>query len=233
MKGGHDLGGKSGHGPINPEAENDEPVFHADWERRVFALTVASGMLGKWNIDESRHARERQPAQQYLNNSYYENWLEGIETLLLDKSLLKKEELQKEGLPSSTEGNSAPDQNLRVPGVSDALKILASGGPSDVLTQTPARFAVGDLVKVRIMDGAGHTRAPEYVHSKQGTIELHIGCHAYPDLNSTRNENDEIPGEHLYSVSFKSEELWPEGSEDSKNSEVRIDLWEPYLEKLK
>lgn len=76
MKGGHDLGGQSGMGPINPEPESQEPVFHAEWERRVFALTLATGMLGKWNIDESRHARERQDPITYIENSYYENWLE-------------------------------------------------------------------------------------------------------------------------------------------------------------
>ena len=43
-----------------------EPLFHAEWERRAFALTLATGMLGQWNIDESRHARENQAPQRYL-----------------------------------------------------------------------------------------------------------------------------------------------------------------------
>ena len=93
MKGGHDLGGQLEMGPINPEPESQEPVFHADWERRVFALTLATGMLGKWNIDESRRARERQDPLVYVRNSYYENWLEGLETLLLEKGLVDAEEL--------------------------------------------------------------------------------------------------------------------------------------------
>ena len=54
MQGAHDLGGKHGLGFIKPEPENEEPVFHTDWERKVFGLTMAAGMLGKWNIDESR-----------------------------------------------------------------------------------------------------------------------------------------------------------------------------------
>ena len=56
MIGGHDLGGKHGFGDINPEPESEEPLFHSEWERRVFALVIATGMLGQWNIDESRHA---------------------------------------------------------------------------------------------------------------------------------------------------------------------------------
>ena len=67
MKGGHDLGGRQGLGPINPELEAEEPVFHTDWERRVFAMTLATGMLGQWNIDESRFARESQHPADYLD----------------------------------------------------------------------------------------------------------------------------------------------------------------------
>ena len=67
MNGPHDLGGQYGFGRINPEPEISELVFHHDWERKVFAITLACGFLGKWNIDEARHARERQhPAPRTL-----------------------------------------------------------------------------------------------------------------------------------------------------------------------
>jgi nitrile hydratase subunit beta len=59
MNGAHDLGGMHGFGPINPEPEAEEPVFHAAWEKRIFALNLAAGALGRWNIDISRDARER------------------------------------------------------------------------------------------------------------------------------------------------------------------------------
>ncbi|RPH59831.1 MAG: nitrile hydratase subunit beta, partial [Burkholderiales bacterium] len=36
MNGPHDLGGMHGFGPVRPES--GEPVFHAEWERRAFAL---------------------------------------------------------------------------------------------------------------------------------------------------------------------------------------------------
>ena len=52
MNGGHDLGGRQGFGSVNAEPESEEPLFHAEWERRIFALTLATGMLGQWNIDE-------------------------------------------------------------------------------------------------------------------------------------------------------------------------------------
>ena len=56
MNGPQDLGGQAGFGPVAPEP--GEPVFHAAWERRAMALTVAAGAMGHWSIDESRHARE-------------------------------------------------------------------------------------------------------------------------------------------------------------------------------
>ena len=55
MNGAHDLGGMHGFGAV--DIERDEPVFHSDWERKAFALTLAAGFLGKWNIDMSRYAR--------------------------------------------------------------------------------------------------------------------------------------------------------------------------------
>ena len=68
----HDMGGMHNMGPVDPEA--DEPVFHADWEARMFALSNATRTWGKWNIDQSRHAREAMPPADYLASSYYEIW---------------------------------------------------------------------------------------------------------------------------------------------------------------
>ena len=92
MKGAHDLGGKSGFGPINPE--QDEPVFHHDWEKRAFALTLAAGFLGKWNLDMSRYARERMDYDSYLASSYYEKWIYGLQTLLVEEGILTEEEIE-------------------------------------------------------------------------------------------------------------------------------------------
>ena len=59
VNGAHDMGGAHGFGPVVPEA--DEPWFHAEWERRVFAMVIALGAGGQWNIDASRFARENRP----------------------------------------------------------------------------------------------------------------------------------------------------------------------------
>jgi len=92
VNGVHDMGGMHGFGPVVAEA--DEPVFHAEWERRAFALTLAAGFLGEWNIDMSRWAREQMPPARYLAASYYEHWLWGLEHLLVERGLLTREEIE-------------------------------------------------------------------------------------------------------------------------------------------
>jgi hypothetical protein len=55
--------------------EKDEPVFHEEWEGRVYALTrlVRAGG-GRWNIDAGRYEIERIAPAEYLRMSYYERW---------------------------------------------------------------------------------------------------------------------------------------------------------------
>src|SRR5207253_10923659 len=85
MEGAQDMGGVPGFGPVQPEP--NEPVFHAEWERRAFALTLAMSMPGGWNIDMSRFAREDRPPEDYLSKSYYQIWLAGLELLMLERQM--------------------------------------------------------------------------------------------------------------------------------------------------
>jgi nitrile hydratase len=88
MNGVHDMGGSHGFGPVVPEMH--EPTFHAEWERRVFALTMAAGRPGKWNIDMGRFARENRPPADYLNKSYFEIWLAGSRRCLLNSAWCRR-----------------------------------------------------------------------------------------------------------------------------------------------
>lgn len=216
MNGAHDMGGMHGFGPINAEPERDEPVFHADWESRVLALTLACGMLGRWNIDISRHARERQDPAQYLANSYYETWTEGLETLLLESGLVSREELDS-GHAASLAKPIAVDENR-------ARAILASGGPTLMDSPIEPRFAVGDRVRVVNDHPRGHTRAPRYVRGRVGTVELYHGVHVFADASAL----GERRGEPLYAVRFEARELW--GRDGGEGDTVLADLWQPYLE---
>ena len=91
MNGAHDMGGTHGFGPV--EAERDEPWFHAEWERRLFGLTLAMAAHGRWNLDRSRHARENRHPAEYLQSSYYEIWLKGLERLAMEEGFLAPGEL--------------------------------------------------------------------------------------------------------------------------------------------
>ena len=91
MNGIHDLGGMHGIGPI--VREENEPVFHSDWERHMSALVRAMRAGEQSNLDEFRHSIERMDPARYLQSSYYERWLDGAERLLLEKGTITREEL--------------------------------------------------------------------------------------------------------------------------------------------
>src|SRR5262245_4329034 len=101
MNGVHDMGGMTCFGPI--VREENEPLFHAPWEKRVLALLFAAG-LGD-TIDESRHAKERLNPVVYLASSYYEGWLAALENLALEKGILTPEELST-GIAKGPAGNT-------------------------------------------------------------------------------------------------------------------------------
>ena len=216
MNGGHDLGGMQGLGPVDPEPESREPVFHSEWEKRVFALTLAAGFLGKWNIDASRHARERQHPADYLRNSYYENWLAGLETLLDESDLLSRKE-------QNTDLAGAPIEGLRVLMAHDVTATLAKGGPATMGIESGPRYRIGEKVRVRNFHPIGHTRVPRYTRGRVGEVASHHGAHVFAD----RNAHGMREGQHLYSVRFDARELW--GEHGHAGDTVYVDLWESHL----
>ncbi|MBI3625569.1 MAG: nitrile hydratase subunit beta [Candidatus Rokubacteria bacterium] len=87
----HDRGGWPGAGPIN-RAEHELSW----WEKRTDAL-----MRLMWTperrvirVDEMRRAIESMEPGQYEKASYYERWLHALETLLIEKGVLTREEIE-------------------------------------------------------------------------------------------------------------------------------------------
>lgn len=215
MNGAHDLGGLDGFGTVIPEPV--KPVFHHDWEKRAFALTIATGFLGRWNIDASRFARESTDPLTYLRSTYYEHWLRGIERLLVDRGLIDPAELR--NAKTTGPGPVAATTAAAVP------VILAKGSPTARAIDAPARFKTGERVRVKNLHPRGHTRMPRYCRGRMGTILHDHGGQVFPDTNAAFE--GEQP-KRLYSVRFAARELW--GPEASALDTVVIDLWEPYLE---
>ncbi len=91
MNGPHDMGGMHNLGPI--PIEENEPVFHSEWEAKVFAMSFAT--FGNYfPVDETRHASERMPPGKYLSSRYYERWLYALELLLTEHDLLTQSEIE-------------------------------------------------------------------------------------------------------------------------------------------
>ncbi|MCP4318338.1 MAG: nitrile hydratase subunit beta [Hyphomicrobiales bacterium] len=217
MNGAQDLGGKMGFGPVDPEV--DEPVFHAEWEKRALGVSLCSGALGLWNIGESRHARESLHPADYYSPSYYEIWIKALEKLLIRHGCVTLEELETGKVQTAAADGLKPLQAEAVPAA------IAGGGPCDRAIDAEAQFAVGDHVLVRNINPAGHTRIPTYAKGKTGVIEEVAGAFVFPDDNAHgRGENPQW----LYRVVIEGRKLWGADTDDSLT--VSIDAWESYLE---
>jgi len=219
MNGVHDMGGMHGFGPV--VAERDEPVFHTPWERRAFALTMAMGAWRRWNLDMSRYARERMPPAEYLAASYYERWLWGLGTLLVEHDFVTPEELHhRRGLPAAA---AAPLSGaLTADGVPRLLRNRRAARLPDPV---PPKFKPGDRVAARNVHPTGHTRLPRYVRGHRGVIDRDHGVFVFADSHAAGLGPKP---QHVYSVRFTGRELW--GPAAPANDAVYVDLWDDHLD---
>jgi len=219
VNGVHDLGGMHGFGPVEREA--DEPVFHAEWERRAFALTLAMGAWGRWSLDMARHSRERMPPHEYLAAGYYERWLWGLETLLVEHGFLSREELDRRAERPRTARPIEPGA-LRA---ADVPRLLGNRRAARLDDPVAPRFRAGDRVVARNLHPAGHTRLPRYVRGRQGVVDRDHGVFIFPDTHAAGLGRKP---QHVYSVRFAARELW--GPEAPPRDAVYADLWDDYLD---
>jgi nitrile hydratase beta subunit len=216
MDGVHDMGGMHGFGKV--EAEQDEPVFHADWEARTQALYRAMSYTGVWVIDQARFTREQLPPAVYLGSSYYKKWELGMERQLADLGLAGPDELDaghalRPGKPLKRKLRAAEVPTIMTRG------LFTRPAPK------PARFKPGDRVRTKNIHPKTHTRLPRYARDKVGVIEALRGCHVFPDTVAIGKGEDP---QWLYTVVFDGRELWGDNTEASL--QVSIEAFEPYLE---
>lgn len=206
MNGIHDLGGMDGLGRV--EIETDEPVFHHPWERHVFGVMMAVFARRIMTEDAFRYAIERMEPAHYLDSSYYEHWLTGVATLVVERGIVTRAELE------ARSGGRFPLARL-----APALAVPELGAPG------PPRFAVGSTVRVVNAHPAGHTRCPRYVRGRRGVVVRVDGVFPLPDVAA----HVERPcDDHAYGVRFAARELW--GPDGGANEAVHVDLWERWLE---
>jgi nitrile hydratase len=217
MNGVHDMGGMHGMGPIHHE--QNEPVFHMNWEGRVFALRRAMGAWGKWNIDASRYEIELVPPAEYLRMSYYERQFTAFLEILVKSGLVSRAEIDS-GKPSDGTSKRSPAFT-----VDRVTPLVAKGVPASRDVAVAPHFKTGQRVRARNMHPVGHTRLPRYARGKVGMIERDYGVFVFPDTNA--HFLGEKP-QHVYSVRFAARELW--GEQAAPRDSVYLAMWDDYLE---
>ncbi|MGD0492949.1 MAG: nitrile hydratase subunit beta [Steroidobacteraceae bacterium] len=211
MNGAHDMGGMQDMGPIRPE--HNEPVFHTEWERRVFALFSAVDV--EWPY--RRTQIELIAPADYLRMSYYERWLTVLPQILIKTGMATPAEIES----GKAVGGAATGHHVLT------VAEVASWNVPDTspkLTAT-AHFHAGQRVRARNLNPVGHTRLPRYVRGKIGTIER--------DGDVEELQDSDIHGlgpkqQHVYTVRFAARELW--GDQANPHDYMYAALWEGYLE---
>ena len=92
-RGHHDVGGLPGAGAIDVTEHQ-----LADWEILADAVNQALGARGIKRTDELRRAREQMDSELYRSLSYYERWIASMESILIEKKILTREEIDRKAV---------------------------------------------------------------------------------------------------------------------------------------
>jgi nitrile hydratase beta subunit len=217
----HDTGGMQGYGPV-PQPITNERVFKAPWEAHVFAMQMATIMLGVWKPGVIRASIESLPPETYLSASYYQKWLLGLERRLLSSGLISADEIAVgHALRPGKPMKSAPPSQLFAQG----LPAATPAGARSLGTASPPAFSGGQTVRAKNLNPPTHTRLPRYVRNHVGVIESVRGVQSLPDVHVF---GDVEKPQWVYAVAFQCRELW--GSAADPQAKVSVDAWEAYLE---
>jgi nitrile hydratase len=215
----HDMGGMQDWGSVSAPPADEKP-FTEDWEKRAFALALLSMRVSGTNLDAFRHSMNRLTPLDYLADGYYGRWLRGAENLLTDSGILA---------PGAVDARTAKlmgESEVTEPDPPEPHKPeYKPAGPGSIRPlDTPSRFAAGDSVRAKDIHPSGHTRLPQYVRGRTGSVRRVQPAQVLPDTNA--HFKGEHP-QHVYSVEFSSHELWGDDGEDFV---LNIDLYDDYLE---
>lgn len=197
----HDLGGKQGFGRVTyPDVPHGET-----WEPVVRALSACALRNHVYNMDEMRHAIERMAPGHYITAPYYERHLTAVATLLVEKGLVTRDELE------ALAGGSFPLSGPIGPG-----RMAASA----------QSFEIGETVRVKNEHVPGHVRMPAYIRGKTGVVVGITPPYPFPDA---AGHGMQASMEPTYDVRFRSRDLWPDSCDDALN---HVGVFQSYLEKV-
>ena len=218
MDGIHDMGGMHGFGPI--AIEEDEPLFHGEWEGRVVGIIRLTPVCIPGGM---RNAIEQMDPAEYLRSSYYEKWLHArIEGCIAAGAITRNEfDAKLAYYNEHPEADISPAQDGEKPPAATA------GQPAQAPPAPAPTFAVGDRVRARQVHPQGHTRLPRYIRGKIGEVVQVYRPQGVQDAEPLGATAGPQP---VYAVKFAGSEVWGESAEP--NSCVLMDMWESYLERV-
>lgn len=206
----HDIGGREGFGTVQWKIDNDTTPFHEEWQARTWAICMCMfGQFrqakGGWTLDWHRHVIERTPPAQHFTMNYFEKWAQHMMATLIDDGVADVEEF-------------AGGRSLRKPSSVAPNPLTIAADPEAPL------FNVGDRVVTKRSIAAMHTRLVGYARGRTGTVDVWHG----PDILADASAAGELRKEHLYTVCFDEDELWPD--DGGRPFKVCADFWESYLD---
>jgi len=216
LDGIHDVGGRQGFGPI--EVTDVDPPFPTDWEARAFGITKSVTAVSDYSVDKFRYTREQLPPLEYLTSPYFEQWMRGTMAMLVGSGLVSAEELAT-GCSNGSSPQGVGPAKTKEDAHAAATGSVRFDGP---FNGAPA-FASGDRVMISMSAPRGHTRLPQYVRGRSGTVIAYHGAHGVPEDN-VKNVKTFEP---LYTVAFALGDLFEEhqGSSD----QINVEIWERFL----
>ena len=204
-----DLGGRHGFGPV--PIEQDEPVFHADWEASVIAGILATISAGLYNVDQFREGIDDLEPLSYLTLGYYRRWLHTLEVNCVKSGVFTHEQLERADRGDRRAARApAGRDNARSP--SGMRNLIYFSAPA-LGRSTPPAFAVGDARARARARGRAPRAHPASTRRASAAPCCRVGP-AFPDPDTNRAGQGERP-EHVYSVRFAGRELWPDGDASS------------------
>ncbi len=221
MNGVHDMGGMHGFGPV--PIERDESVFHAEWERRVFGMSLVLVRKMRSSGPQVRSAIEVLPPEVYLRASYYEKWLRSKEIILDQAGLIDLAELDARARHFADNPEEQPVRREDPDDLRATRRQLEGRYPARLDVPIEPGYSAGDTVKIRKINPTGHTRVPRYARGRVGTIARYHGVHDFEDAG-----RPDLPERQpVYSVRFEAAELWGDAA-DGRGA-VYLDMWESHL----
>lgn len=86
-------------------------------------------------------------------------------------------------------------------------------------------FEIGERVRTRSQNVAGHTRLPAYLQRRPGVVARILG--EFPLADERASGRKDAQKERLYTVRFVARDVWPDAS---AGDAIAADLFEAYLE---